>query len=142
MGKILDEIRHDENVALANSDPRRVIYDPEQILDGLEGKWYAHNIITLSSEGEGLELGKHYHNYEEVFFTPTGEFNFRFVDQGDLETREYTLGPGSRIFIPRDVGHIVTGRPGNVLMGYGNVPFDSDRLIACPEKALEALASI
>ena len=111
-------------------------------MEGLEGKWYAHNIIVLSQEGEELELGNHYHNYEEVFFTPTGGFDFGFVDQEDLETRTYHLESGSRIFIPRDVGHVVTGKPENILMGYGNVPFDPKRLIQCSEKALEALANI
>ena len=140
MGRQLEQVRYDENPALGHTDPRRTIYNPEKILNGLNGDFYSHNIIFISQDG--LELGKHFHDYLEVFFTPTGEFDFRLVDLDDLETRKYSLNAGGRILIPEGVGHIVTGNKNNVLMGYGSIPFDPKRLIPCSKEALEKLASM
>jgi len=141
MSSKLGQIRYDENVAVSHSDARRTIYDPEKILEGIGGIWHRHNIIALKQGG--LELGNHYHDYEEIFFTPTGEFSFGLVDLDDFETREYSLKAGNRILIPEGIGHIVIGKSAeNVLMGYGSVPFDPKRLIRCEGRALETLASL
>ena len=140
MGNKLEEIRYEENRAIAHDDERRTIYEPEKILDRLEGTWHEHNIIAI--KGGGFELGNHYHDYQEVFFTPTGIFDFRFVDLEDLETRKFTLNAGSRILIPERIGYVITGNKGSILIGYGNVPFNLKRLISCPQEAIEAMASI
>ena len=134
MASKLDMVKYDENIALVHSDLRRKIYDPEQILSGLDGRWYIHNIITISQDG--LELGRHFHDYDEVFFTPTGIFDFKLIDIDNLVTRRYSLAPGSRILIPEKVGHIATGHKGNVLLGYGNAPFSPERIISCSEQFL------
>ena len=136
MGKQLDSVRYDIDT-IAHSDVRRTIYQPEKIMNGVEG-FVWHNAMTLSSDG--LELGKHFHDYQEFFFTPTGVFEVRLVDMEDMVTKKYTLTPGSRILIPENIGHIFTGRTGNVLMAWGNAPFDPKRLIPCSVQALEALA--
>jgi len=134
MASKLDMVRYDENIALVHSDLRRRIYDPEEILSGLDGKWYIHNIIVVSQDG--LELGRHFHDYDEVFFTPTGIFDFKLLDIDNLETRKYSLPPGSRIFIPEKVGHIATGHKGNVLLSYGNALFNPERTTPCSEQFL------
>ena len=138
MGERLRQVRYDENVALAHQDARRIIYDPDKIFDGLTEVFCQHNIITLLQDG--LELGKHHHPYKELFFTPTGEFDFRLIDLEDFETRRYILKAGDRILIPEGIGHIVTGKTNNVLIGYGNVRFEQNKLIPCSEGALEVLA--
>ena len=138
MGERLRQVRYDENVAVAHQDERRIIYDPDKIFDNLDGLFCQHNVIAISQNG--LELGNHYHDYKELFFTPTGEFDFRLVDIDDLATRKYTLKAGDRLLIPEGIGHVATGKIGNVLIGYGNVRFNPKRLIPCSKEALETLA--
>lgn len=137
MGKRLKQIKYDQEGALVHSDQRRSIYDPKKILEGI-GKWYPHSIIRI--EQDNLILGNHYHDYKELFFTPTGNFHFRFVDLDDLETKDYDLKAGERIIIPEGIGHAVAGNKGNILLGYGNVLFNPKGIIPCPENALEALS--
>ena len=113
MGSRLNQVRYDENVALAHTDARRIIYEPEKILEGIGGIWHPHNVMVLKQGC--LEMGNHYRDYEELFFTPTGEFSFGLVDLEDFETKKYVLKAGDRILIPQIVGHIVIGKnAGNV----------------------------
>lgn len=132
MGQRLEEVRFDEDLRstyplLGHTDRRRVIYDPEAILKDLSGNWIHHNVLSISEEN--LELGLHFHDYNELYFTPTGGFDVRFVDNEDLATQRYTLRPGSRLLIPQEVTHMVTARKGSILLVYGTVPFDPKRLI-------------
>jgi len=141
MGKDLFSLEDD--IALAHRDERRTIYEPERILRGLEdlGPWYAHNIIKIDTSG--LKLGKHFHDYHEVFFTPTGGFFYSLVDMEDLDrTGRVELAPGQRLVIPPNVGHVVTAEEGSVIMGYGNAEFNPKKLIPCTEEALKVLESL
>jgi len=146
MGTRLEEVRFDEDLRLTypllgHTDRRRVIYDPEAILKDLPGNWIHHNVLLISEDN--LQLGLHYHDYNELYFTPTGGFDVRFVDNEDLATRRYNLHPGSRLLIPQEVSHMVTADKGSVLLVYGTVPFDPKRLITPKDnKVLEALASM
>ena len=136
----LDMIKYDENVALIHFDLMRRIYAPEKILGGLDGKWYIHNIIVFSQDG--LKLGGHFHDYTQVFFTLTGIFDFKLIDIDNLETKRYSLAPGSRIVIPEKVGHIIKGGKENILIGYGSVPFNPERSIPCSKQLLNILESV
>ncbi|MBI3623520.1 hypothetical protein HY212_05585 [Candidatus Pacearchaeota archaeon] len=146
MGKRLEEVRFDENLRLTypelgHTDRRRVIYDPEAILRDLPGNWIQHNFLMITQDS--LELGLHYHDYNELYFTPTGGFDVRFVDNEDLAAKRYQLGPGARLLIPREISHMVTAHKGDVLAVYGTVPFDPKRLIIPKDnRILEALASM
>jgi hypothetical protein len=140
MSERLNEVKYTKNVGLAHEDTRRALYDPERLSEGLSYSFVPNNIIAISQDG--LELGKHFHDYHEFFFTPTGEFDMRLVDMTDLQTARYTLKKGDRLFIPQGIGHIVTGRRGDVLMCFGTVPFDPKRLIPCSKEALEKLVSM
>lgn len=135
----IENIRFDESIALVQADERRIIYDPEKILEGISGRWYSHSIIVINRPN--LKLGNHFHDYQEVFFTPTGDFYFTFVDKENLENSvTYELQRGQRILIPENVPHVVVGKKDSVLLGYGNVQFDPKRLITPTESVLEALS--
>ncbi|MBI2042802.1 hypothetical protein HYT25_00235 [Candidatus Pacearchaeota archaeon] len=140
MGERLRQVRYDENVAVVHQDGRRTIYDPDKIFDNLDGLFCQHNVIVLSQDG--LELGNHYHDYKELFFTPTGEFDFKLIDIDDFAMKRFLLKRGDRLLIPEGIGHVVTGKSGNVLMGYGNVRFNPKRLIPCSRETLQSLASM
>ncbi len=140
MSELLAKVRYDVTIKGGHSDHRRTIYDAEKITGDLDGEWFPHGIMSINF---GLELGKHFHDYDEMFFTPNGTFTFKLVNIDNLETRKYLLHPGSRLLIPKEIGHIsVCDVPQGVLMGYGNVPYDSKRTFPCSERALEALAQI
>ncbi len=138
----LDNLKMDMVVAVVHSDQRRIIYNPEKILRGLEvfaEQWYPHNIITLTQGG--LELGKHHHDYSEVFFTPTGGFDFYVADSEDFQQAyRFVLNSGSRVLLPENVDHVVIGSSGAVLMGYGNIEFDPKRLFPSSKEVLESLS--
>ena len=132
-----------QSVVFASEESRRTIYDPAKILEGLGslGPWYAHNIITINKEGS--QLGKHYHNYFELFFTPTGGFKFNLVDvDTPKNASSYFLEKGQRILLPPRTAHIITGNSESVLLEYGNQEFDSQKLIACDSRLLEFLNSL
>lgn len=136
----LDDLKA-ENVGAAHVDERRRIYDPSKLLEGLEGPiWFPHNLIVLNKEG--LELGNHYHDYQEVYFTPTGGLTFRLCDIGTKESARYELNPGDRLFIPSETAHAVIGRKDAILLGFGNVEFDPKRLIAYNDEIREVLESL
>ena len=135
----IENIRFDESIALVNSDERRDIYDPERILNGIERRWYHHSVIVINQQN--LKLGNHFHDYQEVFFTPTGGFYFTFVDRDNVKnSATFELIRGSRILIPENMPHVVVGKENSVLLGYGNVQFDPKRLIIPDESVLEALS--
>jgi len=135
----LEDTKFDQNIAVVHSDERRIIYDPEKILSGLDdfGYWFSHNIITISAPN--LSLGGHHHDYHEIFFTPTGGFDFRLVDNESKKRKDYVLAKGSRILIPPYVTHMVNGEEGSVLMGFGNQKFTPEGLIKSNEDILAIL---
>jgi oxalate decarboxylase/phosphoglucose isomerase-like protein (cupin superfamily) len=136
----LDLVKYDVDFVKVNSDGRRIIYDPARITWGFEGQWHSHSIITPIHER--AELGNHFHDYDEVFFTPNGCFDFKLVDIESFETRKYILNKGNRILIPQKVGHVAIGTGNGVLMGYGNAPYDSKRIFPLSTMALEALSLV
>ena len=129
----LEQVRFDEG-ALAHADARRNIYDP---LQGIQGNWHVHNVIAINQAG--LELGKHSHDYQELFFTPTGGFYFALADIDEKKPQVYQLDKGKRILIPPNVGHIVVGDAGAILNGFGDVPFDPKRMYACDSELVGIL---
>lgn len=90
---------------------------------------------------ESLSLGNHYHNYNELFFTPTGGFKFALsdLDDPDKQVSVYELNRGSRILIPEYVAHRVIGKENAVLQGFGSVEFDPKGLIPCESNLVEIL---
>ena len=93
---------------------------------------------------ERAVLGNHYHNYDEVFFTPTGGFALTLADiDADIDDTErvqkFTLIEGSRIFIPSYVAHRVVAEKGSVLIGFGSMEFSPKRFFQCSETLAKRL---
>src|SRR3989344_6245728 len=129
----LEKVRFDDKVSIAHSDNRREIYDPKTILGGISGRWYPHSIITILDDN--VILGEHYHDYTEVFFTPTGGFNFMLADIDKLEdTKKFVLSRGSSILIPSRVAHRVFCKKNSVLIGFGSIKFDPGRIFKLNSK--------
>ena len=146
----LDLVRYEVGIAKAHYDIRRNIDDPIKLLEGLEGTWYAHSVHTLNKScieligtpdyDEKLELAKHHHNFNEVFFSPNGGFTFALADINDPnEIRTYTLEKGSRLYLPIYTAHLALGLENSVLLGFGDVPFDPKKLIPSDPKLIEKL---
>jgi len=120
---LLHHVSLERRYAIAHADKRRVVYDPEIISINPTGVWIPHNVIVM--EDGTLELGKHFHPYREMFFTPTGGFDFRLVDVDAPENkRSIQLDAGSRIVIPPRIAHKWVAKKGSVIIGFGDVPFD------------------
>ncbi|MFH1325202.1 MAG: hypothetical protein ABIH49_00330 [archaeon] len=135
----LSEVRYEEGIAAGHYDHRRNIDDPLKLFDGLEGTWHPHGIITLKQEG--LDLGNHHHDYDELYFSPTGGFNVWLVDEREpKDMLHFRMTPGSRLLLPEYVAHRVVGEIGSVLLTYGNVPFNSNRILKSSTESLELLA--
>ena len=139
----MSKVLHSYYIGVVHRDERRMIFDPSLILNDLKSewpdhRWHAHSIITINQPN--LELGKHHHDYWEVFFTPTGGFKFSLADSEDVgNPRSYNLEVGDRLVIPAYIDHIVRGEKNSVLLSYGNVPFDPKRLIPSEANVLEAI---
>lgn len=122
------QVKFDINVALVHEDERRAIYEPERVLEGLEGKWYAHNFIIIKDQNSSIE--NHYHDYTEVFFGLSGRFKFVLTNsKGTEKPVIYTLKPGSRLCLPEGIVHRITGLVGSTYAAYGNVKFDPRRFL-------------
>ena len=131
----MKEVIYDKKIALVHYDDRREIYDPLTILDGLTGDWYQHNIITILENN--CILGDHYHDYNEVFFTPTGGFYFILVDiDYPNKAKCFVLKKGSRILIPAYVAHRVICKKGSILIGFGSKKFDAKHIFKCNNEIL------
>jgi mannose-6-phosphate isomerase-like protein (cupin superfamily) len=130
-----------------HSDNRRAIYDPQKITNDLEGDWYAHNLMEIYGQNifnADCLLGKHHHDYEEVFFIPSGILDFLLIDpENPKQISKIKLDSGKRLFIPKGVDHLTFNKGNNpaILMGYGNVPFDPKRLIPSNGEVLKILLS-
>jgi hypothetical protein len=87
-----------------------------------------------------VPLGNHHHPYREAFVCPQGVFDFVLTDPREPENpRGYQIYTGKRLLIPSGIDHVVQGREGSVLMGFGSVPFDPKKLIGSRPEALEVL---
>ncbi len=146
MSELLDKVKYEVSIERASSDHRRIVYDVAKVTGGLAGKWFPHGMIAVKNR---FELGGHYHDYDEIFFTPINTFNFRLVDINNFETKKYILHPGSRLLIPKEIGHVavcddsdVRNSSNGLLISYGNALYNPKRTFPCSEKALEALAMI
>lgn len=132
----LSKIIYNEKAGLAHSDVRRSIYDPSNLFEGLENySWIPHNIIKINEAG--LQLGNHYHPYEELFFTPTGGFRFLLAEEDNNIIKDYQLGEGARIYIPKNVVHRVTGEKGAIIMGWGTEEFNPKKMISGSQEVLK-----
>lgn len=134
----MSKIQYQSSFAVAHADRRRVIYDPAKLLEGLKGEYFPHKIMALSKND--LLLGQHHHNYREVFFIPTGDLKIVLADPRDPDNIfDYGLHGGSRILIPAGLDHVVKGKKGSVIMGWGTKEFSREGLIPTEESLLENL---
>jgi hypothetical protein len=133
----LNLVKYDENIAIVSKDNRRNVSDPEKILTGLDGNWHWHNIITIKSRDS---LGNHYHDYREMFYTPTGGIKFALTDiEGKEDPKIYTLAPDSRIVLPPYTVHAIVSEPGSVWLCYGDAVFDVKKLMAADKNIVSKL---
>lgn len=135
----LEQVRYEEDIAKEHYDARRNIDNPDMVLSRLDGSWHPHSILTINQSG--LELAKHFHDYNEVFFSPNGGIKFALADIVDNPNKivVYELERGSRLYIPRYVGHLAVGKEGSVLLGFGDTKFDPKRLIPCESGLVERM---
>ena len=130
----------EEPLALVHIDKRRTIYDPSKILDGLRGKWYPHNLISINDSSS--ILGNHHHDYKEAFFVPGGNIEFVLVDPEEPRNPQTCqVSYGGRLLIPPYIDHTIKGKKGSILLGYGSVPYDPKRSFSSEKKVLDTLLS-
>ena len=138
---ILSNVKYNKNISLVHFDERREIYDPSKILNGLVGRWYPHNIIAILKDN--TILGDHYHDFNEVFFTPTGGFYFILVDINNLKKCKcYKLEKGCRILIPAYTAHRVICKKDSILIGFGSAKFNRKRLFSCNKEIISIFEKI
>lgn len=136
----MGRVQYQPTTAVAHADRRRVIYNPTKVLDGLRGEYFPHKIMALTEND--LLLGNHHHNYREVFFIPEGDLKIVLADPRDPDNIfDYRLRGGSRILIPAGLDHVVKGKKGSIIMGWGTKEFSPKGLIPTESSLLEKLVA-
>ncbi|MDP3948734.1 MAG: cupin domain-containing protein [bacterium] len=72
------------------------------------------NVAAMKRDGV---LGRHYHDYAELFAVLNGKAVFRLNDDLIGEKHEYELVPGYRLLIPAGVWHEAQVDGGTILIG-------------------------
>jgi oxalate decarboxylase/phosphoglucose isomerase-like protein (cupin superfamily) len=77
-------------------------------------------------------LGKHYHNYSELYYLHSGNATFEAQDIETKESRTIHMVPGDEVLIPSNIAHKVTIKKGSVLIGFTEKPYKSAEKNSCP----------